>query len=270
MTDAIKPKASRRGRPPKDTGKIFSSDTSIFASDRQDRDMRAALKRIVEVGTGSRATVGQRMVAARKGWGLSQEVAAGYLGYETGAQLSMIERGTKPIPSHTLCAAARLYNVSGDYLLGLTDSPEVDARGSRSAEAVRRMHYTLTGIAAVFHDVIDRSLGPVDSIAALGTLVPAAESISSAMARFSTANKKTFLDMPGGATVVVKLRELDDAVATAVAVLKRARAMDAIKLHEIERTRQKIDAQLHDGGAIDGISGYHAMTDGNSSDEMGA
>jgi transcriptional regulator with XRE-family HTH domain len=232
--------------------------------------MRAALKRIIDVGTGSRATVGQRMVASRKGWGLSQEVAAGYLGYETGAQLSLIECGKKPIPLHTLCAAARLYNVSGDYLLGLADSPEVDARGSRSAEAVRRMHYTLTGIAAVFHDVIDRSLGPVDAIAALGTLVPAAEAMASAMVRFGECNRKTFLEMPGGATLVVRLRELDDAVAVAVAVLKKSRAMDAIKLHEIEQTRQRIDAELHDGGAINGISGHHAAIDGNQYTETGA
>jgi transcriptional regulator with XRE-family HTH domain len=253
-----------------DSEKLFTVDSSIFASDRQDRDMRAALKRILEVGIGSRAVVGQRMVAARKAWGLSQEVAAGYLGYETGAQLSLIECGRKPIPTHTLCAASRLYNVSGDYLLGLTDAPEVDARGSRRAEAVRRMHYTLTGIAAVLHDVIDRSLGPVDSISALGELVPAAEDAAAAMARFRELNKKKFLEMPGGATVARTISALDEAVSAAVVVLRKSRAMDSIKLHEMAQQQGRIDRELRDGGAIDGISDYSDACDGNLAGGMGA
>lgn len=52
---------------------------------------------------------------------LTQKEVADYLGMKQ-PQYFRYEKGTRDIPTDVLIALARLYNVSTDYILGLTDS----------------------------------------------------------------------------------------------------------------------------------------------------
>ncbi|WP_333879273.1 helix-turn-helix domain-containing protein [Methylobacter sp.] len=68
-------------------------------------------------------TFGMRMRAARELCGLSQIEAAKRLGYANSTKLTKIELAsdTNSIPFWVISMAAKTYQVSTDYLLGLTD-----------------------------------------------------------------------------------------------------------------------------------------------------
>ena len=210
------------------TNETILGGESLFTSTRQEREMRGVLQRLQESGIGSRATVGLRMVSARKVWGVTQDLAAGLLGYETGAQLSQIERGLKPIPSHTLCAAARLYNVSTDYLLGLTELPEPNVNHARSAAHVRRINGIVTASTEAITSAVLRSLGPPELLSTLEQGTPIIEKMVTALNRFMDRNEEEFLDMPGGAPVATAARELSEYLAVAMGVQAKVLALERL------------------------------------------
>jgi hypothetical protein len=71
--------------------------------------------------------VGQRLVLAREMNGMNQLVASRKLGYATSAPLSKVEAGL-PAPRWLVPRAARVFGVSTDFLLGLSNYPERDPR----------------------------------------------------------------------------------------------------------------------------------------------
>jgi len=77
--------------------------------------------------------VGSRMKAARELCNLSQVEAARRLGYRNSSKLSKVESAsdTQSVPMLLVVKAAKLYDVSSDYLLGLSDDWETDARLSQ-------------------------------------------------------------------------------------------------------------------------------------------
>lgn len=79
--------------------------------------------------------IGQRMRAAREMTNLSQLEAAKQLGYETSAKLSKIEGATEgSVPLLTVAKASKLYDVSTDFLLGVSEDWEIDPAHSISNE----------------------------------------------------------------------------------------------------------------------------------------
>jgi hypothetical protein len=72
--------------------------------------------------------VRRRLMAARRINRWDQQEAARRLGYATPAPLSKVEMGRIGLPRGFLVLAARVYNVSADFLLGLSDQPERDPR----------------------------------------------------------------------------------------------------------------------------------------------
>lgn len=71
---------------------------------------------------------GQRMKQSRELCNLSQKQAARVLGYKNTSYLSKIESGeyTSSVKPELLIKAAQIYEVSCDYLLGITDEWERD------------------------------------------------------------------------------------------------------------------------------------------------
>lgn len=70
--------------------------------------------------------IGRRMEAARRLSHLTQDVAAHRLGYNNSSKLSKIEKSsdTMSVPNYIICRAAKLYDVTTDYLYGLSDDWE--------------------------------------------------------------------------------------------------------------------------------------------------
>ncbi len=90
------------------------------------------------------AIVGQRLQFARALAGLSTAEAAQKLGINSPSRLSRAEHPSHPegITPRLLADAAQAYNVSADYLLGLTEDWERDAAPPFLAELteLRRSH----------------------------------------------------------------------------------------------------------------------------------
>lgn len=71
----------------------------------------------------SAETFGQRLRTARKAAGQKQEELGQILGLGK-AQISEMERGTSTTSMERLSLICLHYNISADYLLGLTDDPK--------------------------------------------------------------------------------------------------------------------------------------------------
>ena len=69
--------------------------------------------------TNSKNRIGQRVKELRKARNLTQKTLAAKL------QLAIlrIEQGTRFVPDYEVVALAEVFNVSCEYLLGLTDAP---------------------------------------------------------------------------------------------------------------------------------------------------
>lgn len=80
-------------------------------------------------------SVGERLREAREMQGYSQVKAAQLLGYANSTKLAKIEGGrdSSQVPLWVVKHAALLYDVSIDYLLGNTESMEVDEQHSHAA-----------------------------------------------------------------------------------------------------------------------------------------
>lgn len=73
--------------------------------------------------------IGQRMREAREMCNLNQVDAARRLGYQTSAKLSKIEGATEnSVPLLTIAKAAELYDVSIDYLMGISEDWQIDTK----------------------------------------------------------------------------------------------------------------------------------------------
>lgn len=65
-----------------------------------------------------------RLKDLREDHDLMQQQVADYLGMKQ-PQYSRYERGLRDIPTDVLIRLAKLYNTSTDYILGLTDNPNL-------------------------------------------------------------------------------------------------------------------------------------------------
>ena len=77
--------------------------------------------------TNSKNRLGQRVKELRKAHNLTQKTLAAKLqlaGYDVNdLAILRIEQGTRFVPDYEVVALAEVFNVSCEYLLGLTDAP---------------------------------------------------------------------------------------------------------------------------------------------------
>lgn len=66
----------------------------------------------------------QRLIELRKSQGISQKALGNILDL-TDAAITMLEKGKRSPSFEVLCAIAEHFNVSIDYLVGLSDDPKI-------------------------------------------------------------------------------------------------------------------------------------------------
>jgi transcriptional regulator with XRE-family HTH domain len=149
-------------------------------------------------------TIGERMRQARELCNLSQSAAARRLGYSNPSKLSKVEGATdtNSVPLWLLIRAAAAYEVSVDYLFGVTDDWETGARMTQERETSAWLFDTWEKTRRHDMDTLRRLH---DRIAALNDTVAvmlvASEDVASALDRFSTLNPE-FEEMRAGSRLV--------------------------------------------------------------------
>ncbi|AXK71664.1 XRE family transcriptional regulator [Lysobacter sp. TY2-98] len=163
-------------------------------------------------------TIGGRLREARELCNMSQSDAARHLGYANPSKLSKVESAfdTKSVPLWLLRDAATLYEVSVDFLLGLTDDWETGVpRGTQSWMLTLWEQFRQRDMLAL--DRVHREV--VAAAGHLELMVGAVRELSLATGAYRERNPE-FDDTAGSATLVSRLGRLE-AVASAADVSLR-------------------------------------------------
>lgn len=155
--------------------------------------------------------IGPRLVAARALNGIPQQEAAQLAGMGNGTQWSLWEAGRRAPPLYALLAAAKTLGVSMDFLFGLSDDPERDARAARRNSCIRAVRHMLTKTAENIADCIETSdtlAGPDAS--KFRELLHAASGLLAAVGRYHQLNVQQFEESPGGATVLAAAGHMEE------------------------------------------------------------
>lgn len=175
-------------------------------------------------------TIGQRMRQARELCNLSQSAAARRLGYSNSSKLSKVENATdtNSVPLWLILRAARAYEVSVDFLFGITDDWETGARMTQEREvstwlfdAMEKSRLRDMEALKKLHD----KLQAMSESTAL--MLQAGEDAASALARFIELNPG-FEDYPGGARLVRAVGQAGAASKGSKAKLERFRVECAL------------------------------------------
>ena len=177
-------------------------------------DVRAEQAALVRV-------IGARMREARELTNMSQVVAATRLGYRASGKLAKIENAsdTCSVPAWTVLRAARLYDVSVDFLYGLTEDFDSTARRPvatwladalevsrrRDLELIRKLHDEVRLVSKLIPEVLERARDVEAAITSLRAINP------------------SFDDFRGGARVVGTVERL---LASAVGAMNGLRRLD--------------------------------------------
>lgn len=170
-------------------------------------------------------TIGARMRQARELCNLSQSAAAKRLGYSNSSKLSKVEGATdtNSVPLWLILRAAKVYEVSIDFLFGVTDDWEVGARMSIERETSAWLFDTWEkarqrDMAALkkLHDKVE-AMGE-----AVAQMLTTTDDAGAALARFIELNPD-FEDMPGGARLLSTVGRATGAAKGAKAKMARFR-----------------------------------------------
>lgn len=167
-------------------------------------------------------TIGPRLIAARALNGIPQQEASRLAGMGNGTQWSLWEAGRRAPPLYALLAAAKTLGVSMEFLFGLSDDPERDARAARRNSCVRAVRNMLTQAAENIADGIEASdalVGPDASN--YREMLDAARSLTAAVEQYHHLNVEQFEDSRGGATVLAALSRMEQVQFKAREVLRR-------------------------------------------------
>lgn len=171
-------------------------------------------------------TIGNRMRQARELSNMSQQVAAKRLGYMNSSKLSKVElaSNSRTIPLWLVLKAARLYQVSTDFLFGLSDSWDVGPRRSIERE-------TNSWLTAQWESIRERDMAAIKLLndrletidGAVLMTVQRAFDIEDAFATFRHLNGKAFEEMRGGAKLAAAIERASESASEARAKLTRFR-----------------------------------------------
>jgi len=166
-------------------------------------------------------TIGERMRQARELCNLSQSEAARRIGYANPSKLSKVEAATdtNSVPLWLITAAARVYEVSVDFLFGITDDFETGVPRAMQPwllDAWERMRERdLQTLNRVHAEVVTVSGVTADLVAAVG-------SIGEALSIYRARNEG-FDDSPASSLLTHRLARLEACARNAEAGLMRFR-----------------------------------------------
>lgn len=170
--------------------------------------------------------IGSRMREAREIAGMQQIHAAKLMGYKNSSRLNKIEnaQNVSSISLHIILTAARIYDVSTDFLLGYSDEWERDARVAGESNAMSHIlelwnEQHLSDLSAIRknENKVKALCGAVESYS--NSVMNCRQSLNIFMAR-----NKGFIDMKAGAMLVNAVCGLENAVYNSTAQLKRYKA----------------------------------------------
>lgn len=157
--------------------------------------------------------IGRRLRAAREIAGIPQSVAAKRLGYANSSKLAKIEGGTdtNSVPHWMILRAARIYEVSIDYLYGESDDWELSSRACQERDVSKWVFETWEAARQRDMDVLRKLVIRFDAInSSVTTMFLASQDVNDAMTRFIELNSESFEDMRGGARLVSAIHRLLD------------------------------------------------------------
>lgn len=184
------------------------AESSVFIATKHDQD---ALVR----------TIGQRLREARELCNFTQSEAARRLGYANPSKLSKVEAATdtNSVPLWLIHGASKLYEVSVDYLFGITDDWETGVpRGTQAflLDAWQEMRERdLLALDRLHRQVVAVSGGT-------GVMLCAVKELSAAISLYCSRNPD-FAETLGSATVMHRLGRLEAAATAAEVDLRKLR-----------------------------------------------
>ncbi len=165
--------------------------------------------------------IGDRLRQARELCNLSQSVAAKRLGYSNSSKLSKVEGATdtNSVPLWLILRAARVYEVSVDFLFGLTDEWETDVpRGTQ--EWLLNVWQKLRERDMAALDQLHREIVAVSRHTA--ALVAGVREVAEGLSTYRARNPG-FDETPASATLAGRLERLQAGARDADTALKRLR-----------------------------------------------
>lgn len=181
-----------------------TTSSSILKTPEHERDVIALIR-----------TIGKRMTEAREMCGLTQLEAARRIGFANSSKLSKVEKLIEitNVPVWLLVRAAQVYDVSADFLLGLSDSESTDTAHWRQQRKVSEWLFDHWQAARERDLAAMAMMNARVDYAWRCTLAmqPAANEAVLALVAFMEANPE-FEDMRGGARLVRTLSAIDSAV----------------------------------------------------------
>ena len=165
-------------------------------------------------------TIGDRLRQARELSNLSQQAAAKLLGYQNSSKLSKIERSTnsRTVPLWLIMRASKLYEVSTDFLFGLSEDWDTGVRMTRERETSAwlfdQWEKSRERDMRTIRMLNDR-LETIDG--AIATTIGQVFEIEDGFNKFAHLNEKAFMEMRGGA-------RLKSAIEKGVAAASESRA----------------------------------------------
>jgi transcriptional regulator with XRE-family HTH domain len=183
-------------------------------------------------------TIGARMRAARELCNLSQSAAARRLGYANPSKLSKVELATdtNSVPLWLIVRAARVYEVSVDFLFGATDDWEVGARMTQEREVCAWMFDAWEKARQRDMETLKRLHDRVQTLTdAVAVMLAASEDSSLALARFAELNPE-FEEMRAGSRLVGAVERANESAKAAKTKMERFRmecAVAAPQTHQL-------------------------------------
>jgi transcriptional regulator with XRE-family HTH domain len=167
--------------------------------------------------------IGERLKQARELCRMSQELSAKRLGYKNSSQLSKIESAfeNRSIPIHKICDAAKLYGVSADFLLGLSDDWDIDEHHNRQINIANHLYDTWEHARKSEIVAINKMLSQVQCLErVVSDIVDDSVASYNALMVFMRRNSE-FEDMPGGSALVKRITDAKERTNNAKAMLIR-------------------------------------------------